>query len=180
MEIVKAPHAVLSQKAKHVPAVTKQILDLIEEMKKTLLAASDPEGVGLAAPQVGKSLQLFIMQPTLKGPISVFINPEIKLIFDKDEEKKQKKDSDQLEGCLSLYNIWGTVKRAPKVSAKYMDETGEQHEKTFTGFPAIVIQHEVDHLNGILFPKRVLEQHGKLYKSKKDKQGKDVFEELDI
>ncbi|HSW87814.1 MAG TPA: peptide deformylase [Candidatus Saccharimonadales bacterium] len=180
MEIVKAPNSVLSQKAKTIPAITKQILDLIADMKETLVSAKDPEGVGLAAPQVGKSLQLFIMQPTLNGPISVFINPKVELIGNVKETKADKKDNEQLEGCLSLQNVWGTVRRAPKVSVKYMDETGIEHHKTFTNFPATVIQHEIDHLNGILFPKRVLEQHGRLYKSKKNKQGKDIFEELDL
>lgn len=180
MEIVKAPNSVLSQKAKPITAITKPILDLIEDMKKTLVSAKDPEGVGLAAPQVGKSLQLFIMQPMLNGPISVVMNPKMELVEGPKETKKTKKDNEQLEGCLSLQNVWGTVRRAPKVHLEYMDETGAEHKKTFTGFPATVIQHEVDHLNGMLFPKRVLEQHGKLYKSKKDKQGKDVFEELDL
>lgn len=186
MQVVKAPNPVLSHKAKPVTAITKPILDLIEEMKKTLVSAKDPEGVGLAAPQVGKSLQLFIMQPTLHGPISIFMNPKIELIEEKKDTKtnqpagKRGKDTDQLEGCLSLQNVWGTVRRSPKVTLTYMDESGTEFHKTFTGFPATVIQHEVDHLNGILFPKRVLEQHGKLYKSKKDKQGKDIFEELDL
>lgn len=180
MEIVKAPNPVLSQQAKPVGAITKQILDLIEEMKKTLLAAKDPEGVGLAAPQVGKSLQIFIMQPKINGPVSVFINPQMTIVEQTDPEEKQKKDNAQLEGCLSLQNIWGTVKRASKVKVTYLDETGTQHTKLFGKFPAVIIQHECDHLQGILFPKRVLEQQGTLYKSKKDKQGKDVFEELDL
>ncbi len=180
MEIVKAPNPVLSQKAKPITSITKQILDLIADMKETLVSAKDPEGVGLAAPQVGKSLQLFIMQPTLNGPISVFINPKVELIGEVKETKTSKKNNEQLEGCLSLQNVWGTVRRAPKVSIQWVDETGTEYHKTFSSFPATVIQHEVDHLNGILFPKRVLEQHGKLYKSKKDKQGKDIFEELDL
>jgi len=180
MEIIKAPHPVLSQKAKPVAVITKQILDLIEEMKKTLLAAKDPEGVGLAAPQVGKSLQLFIMQPKIDGPISVFINPQMTIIEEEVKKEKSTKENAQLEGCLSLQNIWGTVQRASKVKVTYLDETGTQHTKLFGKFPAVIIQHECDHLQGILFPKRVLEQEGVLYKSKKDKQGKDVFEELDV
>lgn len=179
MEIIKAPHHVLSQQAKAIPTITKTIVDLIEEMKKTLIAAKDPEGVGLAAPQVGKSLQLFIMRQSLATPISVFINPKVTLLED-ETKKKTHSEHDQLEGCLSLYNIWGPVKRSPKVSVTYQDETGTHHTKTFKGFAATIIQHEYDHLQGILFPKRVLEQQGKLYKSKKDKQGKDVFTEINI
>ena len=59
-----------------------------------------------------------------------------------------------------------------------MDETGKIYTKEFKDFLATIIQHEYDHLNGILFPKRVLEQKGKLYKSSKEKNGEDIFEEL--
>jgi len=180
MEIVKAPNPVLSQQAKPVTNITKQILDLIAHMKRLLREAKDPEGVGLAAPQVGKSLQLFIMQPTITAPVSVFINPQVQIEAPLIEPTEKKHKQEQLEGCLSLQNIWGTVQRSSKVTVDYLDETGKKQHKIFTKFPAVIIQHEYDHLNGILFPKRVLEQKGKLYKSKKDKKGKDVFEELHV
>ena len=77
-------------------------------------------------------------------------------------------------------NIWGEVQRFPEISVEYMDESGKVHKRKFTGFMAIIIQHEVDHLNGILFPKRVLEQHGTLYQSSKNSKGEDEFEELII
>lgn len=179
MEIIQAPHPILSQQAKPVGAITKNIRDLIATMKSTLLAAHDPEGVGLAAPQLGKPLQIFIAKPTDSSPITVFINPKVTM-GKSTNSKPQTAGKFQLEGCLSLQNIWGTVKRVPKVTITYMDETGKLHEKTCSRFLAIIIQHEYDHLHGILFPKRVLEQKGKLYKSKKDKEGKDVFEEINI
>ncbi len=180
MEIVKAPDPILSQPAKPVTVITKSIAGLIEEMKKTLLSAKDPEGVGLAAPQIGKSLRIFIMKPTPTSPVTVFINPRVTTHEEHTEGKKAKPAKEQLEGCLSLQNIWGTVKRSPVVTVTYQDETGKKHTKTFTKFPSTIIQHESDHLNGILFPKRVLEQNGTLYKSKKDKNGKEIFEELDL
>lgn len=183
MEIVKAPNAVLSQPASSVPTITKSILDLIRDMKKTLMRASDPEGVGLAAPQVGKSLQLFIIRQSPQAQIKVFINPKINILEEESSKSSGKKKQDgtgQLEGCLSLHNIWGVVKRAPKIEAEYLDEAGKEHVRTFSGFTAVIIQHEYDHLQGILFPKRVLEQNGKLYKSAKDKQGKDIFTEISL
>lgn len=184
MEIVKAPSAALTGKAKPVTKVDKQILDIIQDMKNTLLAAKDPEGVGLAAPQIGKSFQIFIIKPTNNASITIFINPRVTLLEENSPISAKtsggRPTNDQLEGCLSLQNIWGTVKRSPKVLVTYLDETGKQHTKTFNKFPAVIIQHEFDHLNGVLFPKRVLEQQGKLYKSKKDKNGKDIFEELDL
>ena len=86
LKIVTAPQSILAQSAKPVAVrylakqiskIDKTVLELVGEMEKTLLAAKDPEGVGLAAPQVGRSLQIFIVKPTPKTPIQVFINPVI-------------------------------------------------------------------------------------------------------
>lgn len=179
LEIIKAPHPVLAQKAKTVKQVDKSILKLIDDMKESLDNATDPIGVGLAAPQVARGLALFIAKPSLKSKVFVFINPKIlaKTITPKNTKEEQTR---KLEGCLSLPNIWGGVKRYATVTLEYMDETGKTHKRKFTGFMATIIQHEVDHLNGVLFPKRVLEQKGTLYQSEKDEKGEDVFEELKI
>jgi peptide deformylase len=147
-------------------------------MEESLDFATDPIGVGLAAPQVGKSLAIFIIKPTEKSKAQVFINPKITKI--EEPTGKAKGKTKKLEGCLSLHNIWGEVERAKAVWLEYLDETGKPHHKKFTGFIATIIQHEVDHLNGILFPKRVLEQKGTLYESKKNNKGEDIFEELTI
>jgi len=179
LAIVKAPNPVLSTKAKRVLKVDRVILNLIEEMGKSLNAASDPVGVGLAAPQVGKSLSIFIAKPTVKSPILVFINPQIKAKKPLEKHTDEKKPF-KLEGCLSLVNIWGEVERSPEITLEYQNETGKLHKRKFTGFMATIIQHEVDHLNGILFPKRVLEQDGVLYQSSKNSKGEDEFEELRI
>lgn len=183
--IVSAPNPVLSQKAKRVIKIDASILDLIEEMKKTLDATRDPQGVGLAAPQVGRSLQIFVIKPTTNSEHKVFINPLLHAEIDDREKpsaknKRLKTKDKKLEGCLSIPHIWGFVKRNPKVTLGYMDEKGSHHKKTFTGFIATIIQHEYDHLQGTLFPKRVLEQKSKLYKSHKNEEGEDVFDELEI
>lgn len=179
LSIVTAPNPVLSTKAKPVARVDKAILNLVEQMEESLDKATDPIGVGLAAPQVGKSLDLFITKPTAKSKIFVFINPKITAKQPLKEEKDNKKTF-KLEGCLSLVNIWGEVQRAPEITVEYLDETGKEHKRQFQGFMATIIQHEVDHLNGILFPKRVLEQGGTLYQSSKNSKGEDKFEELKI
>lgn len=243
MEIVKAPNPILSQKAKPLAVVQtkiqkvvkldKSIVKLIEEMKQTLAAAKDPEGVGLAASQVGKSLQIFIAKPT-KSKVFTFINPVIEYAngqrvtrageyqdpgagrqqnfrwshyglsaYEKNQlfpsaiqenfrcrpqrqldierqDALHRKNPIKLEGCLSLPTIWGTVKRFETIVLSYLDEQGKSHTRKFSGFLATIIQHEYDHLQGTLFPKRVLEQKGKLYKSKKDEKGKDIFEEIEI
>ncbi len=179
MFVVQAPDPILSGKAKKIETIDTTLLDLIEAMKVTLVTASDPEGVGIAAPQVGKSLQLFLMKPEKDSPISVFINPEITLLG-KPVKRRSKKGGAMLEGCLSLKDIWGVVERPPKVHVKYLNEKGVKHEKTFAGWPARIIQHEYDHLQGILFPLRVIEQNEQLYKSHKNKEGKDEFEPLEL
>lgn len=179
-KIVTAPDEVLSKKAKEFDFVKnkKTLPLLLHEMEKALLSASDPKGVGLAAPQIGKSVAIFMAKPTDKSPISVFINP---VILEADELKKRKKRRvKKLEGCLSLPNIWGEVLRSDSVKISYFDKKGKVVIKKFTGFMATIVQHETDHLNGILFPKHVLEQKGKLYKSYKNEEGADEFEELSI
>ena len=179
LDIVKAPNPVLSSKAKKIAKVDKAVLKLISAMEESLVAATDPVGVGLAAPQVGKSLQLFIAKPTAKSKILVFINP---VILEKSNQKilSKKEDHKKLEGCLSLLNIWGEVRRFDNITLSFLDEKGKHHERKYSGFLSIIIQHEMDHLEGILFPKRVLEQKGTLYKSEKDEKGNDVFEEIKL
>lgn len=207
LKIVSAPDNALSEPAKPVVKIDKSVLNLIAEMKQALNATHDPEGVGLAAPQVGKSLQIFITKPARKSRIQVFINPEIReqktenrLQKDRYDRNRQNQSSVpsvssairppssvhrpqksiKLEGCLSLPNIWGEVERSNEVEVSYMDEKGKEYTRLFKGFLATIIQHEFDHLQGNLFPKRVLEQKGKLYKSHKNNKGEDEFEEIEI
>lgn len=183
LPIVKAPNEVLSSEAKEIKTVDASLLRLIKDMKDTLLNTHDPEGVGLAAPQVDKSLSLFIAKPTTKAPFLVCINPKIINESETMQElgrPKRSKAPAKLEGCLSLQDVWGTVQRHKTITIFYIDENDKAHTKTFTGFMATIIQHEIDHLHGILFPRRVFEQQGKLYKSKKDKKNEDVFEEIEI
>lgn len=172
MDILYAPNGVLLSPSKPVKKVDDDVRKLITAMKKVLIASDI--GVGLAAPQVGVSKRLFLIAPDLvdkkrKSPndIAVFINPEI--ISKKPERRPLKKRKKQtLEGCLSIPRIWGPVHRSNQLTIRFTDENGIQHTDTFTGFPARIIQHEMDHLNGILFTQRVLEQNGKLYKQEKD------------
>ncbi len=178
LEIIKAPQTVLSEKAKPVIRIDKTILILIEEMKLALESASDPVGVGLAAPQIGKQLKIFITKPSFKSKIFIFINPRVVKSLKKEKESESK--TKKLEGCLSLPNIWGEVKRYQEIYLEYLDENNVLHKKKFTGFMATIIQHEMDHLDGILFPKRVLEQNGTLYRSEKDEKGEEIFNELKI
>lgn len=186
LDVVQAPNEVLSAKAKPVVfkngKLSKETAQLIKDMEETLVYQKDPEGIGLAAPQVGKSLQLFIIKYDENSPFDVYINPKLTLGQEKGITKRTNKSEERakLEGCLSLKVIWGEVERAKKVHLEWTDEMGKKHKATCKGFYATILQHEYDHLQGILFPRRVLEQKGQLYKSHKGKDGKDVFDPIEI
>ncbi|MFH0864301.1 MAG: peptide deformylase [Candidatus Gottesmanbacteria bacterium] len=179
MNIVTTPNSVLIQPSQPVGKIDKKILDSIEEMKKTLLSADKPKGVGLAAPQIGKPLRIFITKPFPKSEITIFINPEI--IWQAKEMTNGVPERDnKLEGCLSIPKIWGIVKRSISLKLKYQTPDTKIHTKVFSGFMATIIQHEMDHLDGRLFSSRVLEQKGKFYKTTKDEDGKEILEEYKL
>lgn len=188
--LVVTPDQRLIQTTKPVTHFDSKLHNVLKEMEETLRATTDPVGVGLAAPQVGVMLRIFQMKPTAKAAVSNFINPEIveksssesvpNFTNSKKVESKKPKKGKLLEGCLSIPNIWGNVSRKKTVLLSWQDEKGKQHEKLFTGFPAIIVQHEMDHLNGVLFTKHVVSQGEKLYKSHKDENGEDVFDEIKI
>lgn len=177
--IVSVPHPVLSTPAKRVTAFDKKLMDLVRTMTETLLFTVNPKGVGLAAPQIGVGSQVFITKPNTTSTVRVFINPTI---IDRDPSVTDgvPERGNKLEGCLSIPNVWGKVKRTTKLRLRYQDISGETHEEEFSGFLATIIQHETDHVNGILFTQRVLEQKGKLYQVGKDDEGKEELQEITI
>ena len=172
-KIVGVKDPVLRAVAKPVSKIDKKILELIKEMNATLLAQKDPEGVGLAAPQIGKSFRIFVVN--YKNLKRVIINPEVLEISKREKVNTESKKKDILEGCLSLPHYYGPIKRASSVKIKYMDETGKENIEEFVGFNAQIIQHEIDHLNGVLFVDKILEQKAPLYKFDGDE-----WEEVEI
>jgi peptide deformylase len=177
--IVATPNPVLSTPTRTVTSFDRRLHTLIRDMKAALRSAANPKGVGLAAPQIGEPWRIFITRPTEKSQIRVFINPKI-ITQSADQTDGVPARENKLEGCLSIPKIWGRVKRATTLTLGYQDETGASHQEQFTGFSATIIQHEIDHTNGVLFPQRVLEQKGKLYQSAKDENGKEILEEVII
>ncbi len=173
LKVVGVKNPVLRQVAKPVSKIDKKILELIKNMQETLTTQKDPEGVGLAAPQVGRSLRIFIV--CYKNLQRVVINPEILEVSKVKKVNTEKKKKDILEGCLSLPHYYGPIKRATQIKIKFMDEKGEVQTEEFTGFNAQIIQHEVDHLDGILFVDKILEQKAPLYKFSGDE-----WEEVEI
>lgn len=169
MLIFTAPNKILTSRAKNVEKIDSSIKKLIKNMSDTLEKQEDPQGVGLAAPQVGKNISLFIIKPSPKSSEKVFINPKIIRFFNKIGPKKPTKAKRKLEGCLSIPRIWAPIKRKYGIELEYMDLTGKKLIKKFEGYQSIIIQHEVDHLNGIMFTQRALEQKAQLFEEKGDK-----------
>lgn len=185
--IITVPNPVLTTPSKRIEKIDKKIRLIIARMKRELTQTDHPKGVGLAAPQIGVSLCIFITRPTEKSPIEVFLNPQITWSakdlgeIERPQSDRQSLGKDKkLEGCLSIKNIWGYLKRPKKVKLRYLDEAGNIAEKEFEGFMATIIQHETDHLNGILFTQRVIAQKEKLYQTEIDENGKEKLVEIEI
>ncbi len=165
LSIVTAPALVLTTPTKPITTIDKSVKKLIREMEETLLAQTDPEGVGLAATQVGRPVSLFIIKKNTESPTRVFINPKIEgtLPAVKPTAQDQKKALNRMEGCLSIPHIWAPLIRPQAVTLSYLTPDGQAHQERFEGFDAVIVQHEVDHLNGILFTSRCLEHKVQLY-----------------
>jgi peptide deformylase len=144
--ILRYGEPVLQQKAAPVAALTPQIDTLIDDMRETMHGAA---GVGLAAPQVGESLQICLIDLSAgrrPDQLLVLINPDV-----------IERDGLQLkeEGCLSVPGIEATVPRPLRLTVRAQDRDGDTREIRAEGLLARAIQHEIDHLNGILFLDRL-------------------------
>jgi peptide deformylase len=140
--IVKVPDPVLRKKAEFVPKVTKKTQLLIDHMMRVMRRAN---GVGLAAPQLGVLQRVIVVAPVDHRPIAL-INPVITESFG--EQIGQ-------EGCLSIPGLYGNVPRAEKVEVEALDRRGREIVVELQGMPARIVQHEIDHLDGILFIDKV-------------------------
>lgn len=149
---------ILREKGKAIAKIDADILKLAEDMIETMRAA---DGCGLAAQQIGRDLMICVVEapadldkdeagepynPGLAMPMIV-INPEI--------ITASKKTDSREEGCLSFPEIRGNIDRAREITLKFLNEKGEPQELQVRGFAARVLQHEIDHLNGVLFIDRM-------------------------
>ncbi len=151
LEIVKVPAPILRQKAKKVTKVTPALQKLLDDMTETMRAAP---GVGLAGPQVGVLQRVIVVevhkdeeQPDLPYGFYQMINPEIVRVSKEIEESQ--------EGCLSIPGYIGDVERSLAVEVRALDRNGKPQKVKARGFLARVFQHEVDHLDGVLFLDRL-------------------------
>jgi peptide deformylase len=136
-KIVLEGDEVLREKAKEVKRITPNITKLLDNMRDTMYAY---KGVGLAAPQVGVSKRVIVVD--IGEGLIEFINPEI---------IESQGEVIDFEGCLSIPEIVGEVKRANIVKVKGLDRSGKEVKIKAEGYLARALQHEIDHLNGILF-----------------------------
>ena len=165
LEILTFPNPILREKAKPVTEFNGELAKLAEDMAATMYAAP---GVGLAAPQVGKLLRMVLVDPHAgsaesAGP-EVYINPEIlsgegEIICE--------------EGCLSLPDFYEDVKRKAIIQVKAQDVNGETFERTLEGFHAVILLHEMDHLNGVLAIDKVSRLKRALYTKKRKREVRD-------
>jgi peptide deformylase len=145
------PDPVLRQKAKRVRTIDNSVKKLIKDMTETMRA--DPGRVGLAAPQVGISLRVIVIGIPDEEDI-VLINPEI---------VRRSGERSVTEGCLSVPGYYGEIKRAESVTAKGRDPTGKEIRIKGNGLLAQALEHEIDHLNGVIYIDH-LENKEKLHK----------------
>jgi peptide deformylase len=152
-EVLRMGHPVLREKSKPVETLgTPELRALVADMKETMAARN---GAGLAAPQIGVSQRIVIFgveknprYPDAEPvPFTVLVNPKIVMLTREVEE--------DWEGCLSVPGMRGVVPRYTKLRYSGFDEEGNAIERVAEGFHARVVQHECDHLDGILYPQRM-------------------------
>ncbi|MBK7226743.1 MAG: peptide deformylase [Saprospiraceae bacterium] len=171
LPVVLYGHPVLKKKATDIEANNPDLKEIIENMWETMYFA---KGVGLAAPQIGLSIRLFIIdtmpyyeeKKINKGLKKIFINPEII------EETGKLWNFE--EGCLSIPNIHADVERTTHVKINYFDENFVEHTEIFDEMNARVIQHEYDHIEGILFIEKINPLRRQLLQRKLEKLKKGI------
>lgn len=155
---------VLRKRGQSIP-LNSDIAALVSDMFETMYAA---DGVGLAAPQIGKSIRLFVIDGSglevegedMTGFRKAFVNAEMLEEFDEFASIE--------EGCLSIPHIRDNVKRRSHLRIRYYDEQWQLHEESFTGMKARIIQHEYDHIEGVLFTERLKPLKKRLIQRKLD------------
>jgi len=165
-------HPVLRKIAKDIEKDHPDLDTLIADMFETMYSS---DGLGLAAPQIGKSLRIFVIDgeplgedhPEMKGFKKVYINPRVV------ERKGEKVPMN--EGCLSLPGIHEEVDRESELRIQYYDQDWNYHDEVYTGYKARVVLHEYDHLDGILFPDRLSPLRRRLIRGKLNDLSKGKF-----
>jgi len=169
LEILTFPNPLLRQKAKEVAPTNPEIQKLAWQMKEFLAHGNKSKslGVGLSAPQIGQAKRIIVVYSKDSRQYLTMLNPQI--LWCSKRTRLGIPSKNPYEGCLSLPGLWGKVRRHSVVKVLYQTIQGVKVIRNFRGFTGIIIQHEIDHLEGILFIDRIREQKGQLYKLEKDR-----------
>lgn len=143
-EVVKHPSDILEQKCKEVVNFDGKLAKLLDDMYETMI---EVDGVGIAAPQVGEAIQVAIVEVDENQDVIEMINPVITAVGGAEVE---------IEGCLSFPGLFGEVERPFYVKIEAQERDGSLYELEAEGYEARAIQHEIDHLNGILFDSKII------------------------
>ncbi len=168
LEILQYPHPVLKRRCDEVERIDENVTRLVEDMRETMY---DANGVGLAACQVGVSKRIIVLDVSPVDPqheFFVLINPEI---------LTEEGEIDHEEGCLSVPDCTETLKRKEKVSVRGLSGEGKPLEFEAQGILAIALQHEIDHLNGLLILDRMSGLKREIYRKKLKKKREKEQEE---
>ena len=168
LPILEAPHPILSQKARTVTdsEFGPELVQLLDDMAETMY---DAPGVGLAAPQIGDSRHILVADPSNNNDADTptlfrMVNPKI--------IQKSASLISYEESCLSVPEFYLNVKRFEEMTVEWRDGMGHTHREVFSGFPAIVLQHEMDHLDGVTLLDKSSKFKRSRYSSKVKKQRK--------
>lgn len=168
LKILEVPNPLLKQRSKPVEEITPEIQKTLDDMLETMYQAN---GVGLAAPQVGILKRMLVIDAAGKDeePNPVFvINPEI--------TKKSEELQECEEGCLSVPDQYAKVVRPAAITVEYLNKNGEKVVADLDGFMAVVFQHEIDHLDGILYVDHLSSLKRKMLLKKLEKERKENAE----
>lgn len=161
-DVLTYPNPILKQEAGEITELTDKVKEVIRDLKDTMLASG--HSTGIAAPQIGELCRIVVFDASRNGKckenngLTVMVNPEI---------VKHEGMLTFREGCMSVPDFTGNVNRAQRVVVHYLDEEMNPRIIDTSGFEAVLIQHETDHLDGILFVDRVISKRTDLFKRKK-------------
>jgi peptide deformylase len=177
--IITLPNEHLRERSRRVGIITDEIRDVINKMKEATLdweaSRAHEVGVALAAIQIDKAFRVIVIRRNFDNKedhtFDVFINPEI--------TKYEGEIEEDYEGCLSVLDVYGKVPRHTKVRLRALDENGHEVRIKAQGFLARVVQHEIDHLNGMLFIDHIEDDEEAFYKITQDgKLEKQPYEQV--
>lgn len=167
LKILTIPNPILRKKSKPVKKITPEIKNLVGEMMQFLKKGTEGKatGIGLSAPQIGQLLRIIVIWSKHSRKFLTMINPEI--IWKSKRTKLGVPGSkNPYEGCLSVPGVWGKVQRFSVIKIRYQTPANQIVIRRFKGLSGVIVQHEVDHLAGILFIDRIQEQGGQIIQQK--------------